>query len=239
MTGDDLAGEKIIDTRMCYVRTGPLQSNQCYFRPCLVYQMMLPEHVADGGLEFRFNITTGENEARFPGLSEADAAPGSARHDAILAAQVRIIEDAEARDDGPAVRSKLAAAATWGDEVKMAHLVRTCYVTREAASEALLDGAREGAEGVVRVLLAAGASADFASVERDAKTALYVACECGYEPLAAQLISAMSLDGLGRRATSSGLTAFELLRREDLSGMARRLEAKASERLEALAAGHV
>ena len=38
-----------------------LGPNQIYFRPCLVYQNMIADHVADKGLEFRVNMETGIN----------------------------------------------------------------------------------------------------------------------------------------------------------------------------------
>ena len=45
----------------------PLGPDQVFFKPCLIYQRLLDEHVVDAGLELRVDMTTGLKEARFNG----------------------------------------------------------------------------------------------------------------------------------------------------------------------------
>ena len=89
----------------------------------------------------------------------------------------------------------------------------------------LVEVATAGASEVVGVLLQARASADYAETTLDEKTALHAACEAGQENTAALLISSMSAAGVRRKTRSGGHTAMDILRRSDMNGMARRLEA--------------
>ena len=43
-------------------------TQQCYFRPALFWQTLQPWHIADGGLEFRMNVTTGTMFANNVGI---------------------------------------------------------------------------------------------------------------------------------------------------------------------------
>ena len=143
----------------------------------------------------------------------------------ILCAQRQLVKEFEGRGDAEAVKKHLLAAGAWGDSAKTEHLIRTCWVTPAIANRVLVEAAQAGSVEVVRVLLDAGASPDFSLAELDGKTALHVACEAGHEDVAAVLIPHMSAIGLNCKTRSTGCTAFELLRRAELTGMARRLEA--------------
>jgi hypothetical protein len=213
---------ELLSVKMCRV-PGIIRSDQMYFRPALVYQQMLDEHVADKGLEFSLDVSTGQNFARF--ISDTTVQVGSARHQEILCAQCRLVTEIEGRGDSEAVKKHLLAAGAWGDSAKTELLIRTCWVTPSVANHVLVEAAQAGSVEVVRVLLEAGASPDYSLAELDSKTALHVACEAGHEDVAAVLIPRMSTAGLDCKTRSTGCTAFELLRRAELTGMARRLEA--------------
>ena len=137
----------------------PLGPDQLFFKPCLVYQKLLDEHVVDAGLELRVDMTTGLKEARFNGgLNISD---DSDRARSILDRQLRCIsdDDEHARlGDGPTVARRLAAAASWGDVALTTWILQTCYVTVGQASEVLYAVAGQGGSpDVVEVLLRAGA----------------------------------------------------------------------------------
>ena len=211
-----------VTIKMCRVPNA-LGPDQMFFRPTLVFQTMLDVHVADAGLEFSLDIGTGRNRARF--ISEASVEEGSARWDDIMQRQLTVVAAEEARDDSEAVKKHLLAAGTWGDAERVRHLIRTCYVTTSIANQALVEVAGAGASEVVGVLLQARACADYAAPALDDKTALHAACEAGLEDTAALLIASMSTEGFARKTRSGGHTAMDVLRRSDMNGMARRLEA--------------
>jgi hypothetical protein len=194
-----------------------------FFRPSLIFQQMLDEHVADAGLEFSLDVSTGRNCARF--ISDVKIEAGSSRYQEISRAQLRLVPESQGRNDSEAVKKHLLAAGAWGDSSKLEHLIRTCWVTPSIANEVLVEASQGGSADVVRLLLDAGASPDFSMAQLDGKTALHVACEAGHEELAALLIPRMTAAGIWCKTRSTGCTAFDLLRRAELSGMARRLEA--------------
>ena len=69
----------------------PLGPDQLFFKPCLVYQKLLDEHVVDAGLELRVDMTTGLKEARYnAGVNISD---DSDRARSILDRQLRCIAD--------------------------------------------------------------------------------------------------------------------------------------------------
>ena len=211
-----------VTVKMCRI-PGVLKPDQMFFRPALIYQQMLEEHVADAGLEFSLDVSTGQNFARF--ISDVKVEADSDRHKEILRAQLRLVDESQGRGDSKAVRKHLLAAASWGDSAKTALLLRTCWVTPTIANQVLVEASQAGSPDVIRLLLDAGASPDFTLAELDGKTALHVACESGHEEVAAMLIPRMSKIALGFKTKSTGFTAFEILRRAELAGMARRLEA--------------
>ena len=197
----------------------PLGPDQLFFKPCLVYQKLLDEHVVDAGLELRVDMTTGLKEARFNGginITDED------RVRSILDRQLKCIDDNDeyARmGDGPTVARRLAAAASWGDAALTTHILRTCYVTVGQASEVLYAVAGQGGSpGVVDVLLRAGAELR----SFDGLTALHAALGNGHEEIAAALVSAATPDVVA--------TAVDLARANDFGPIARRIEARILER---------
>ena len=193
----------------------PLGPDQLFFKPCLVYQKLLDEHVVDAGLELRVDMTTGLKEARFNGginITDED------RMQSILARQLKCIADDDeyARmGDGPTVARRLAAAASWGDAALTAHILRTCYVTVGQASEVLYAVAGQGgAPEVVDVLLRAGAELR----PFDGRTALHAALGNGHEEVAAALVDMATPDVVS--------TALQLARANDFGPIARRIEAR-------------
>ena len=193
----------------------PLGPDQLFFKPCLVYQRLLDEHVVDAGLELRVDMTTGLKEARFNGginITDED------RVRSILDRQLKCIDDNDeyARmGDGPTVARRLAAAASWGDVALTTWILQTCYVTVGQASEVLYAVAGQGGSpDVVDVLLRAGA------VLRtfDGRTALHAALGNGHEEVATALVAAASPDVV--------TTALQLARANDFGPIARRIEAR-------------
>ena len=182
-----------VTVKMCRI-PGVLKPDQMFFRPALIYQQMLEEHVADAGLEFSLDVSTGQNFARF--ISDVKVEADSDRHKEILRAQLRLVDESQGRGDSKAVRKHLLAAASWGDSAKTALLLRTCWVTPTLANQVLVEASQAGSPDVIR-----------------------------HEEVAAMLIPRMSKIALGFKTKSTGFTAFEILRRAELAGMARRLEA--------------
>ena len=198
----------------------PLGPDQLFFKPCLIYQRLLDEHVVDAGLELRVDMTTGLKEARFNGginITDED------RVRSILDRQLKCIDDnAEyARlGDGPTVARRLAAASSWGDVALTTWILQTCYVTVGQASEVLYAVAGQGGSpDVVDVLLRAGAELRTFDAGR---TALHAALGNGHEEIAAALVSAATPDVVA--------TAVELARANDFGPIARRIEARILER---------
>jgi hypothetical protein len=176
------------------------------------------------------NITSGINQARFMTSVSIDDGPEERLRDAIKNA-TKCVSAAETKEDISLVSTKLAAAATWGDKDQIGYILRSCYCSAEAALPALAEASSRGFEECVHILLAAGVSAS--SVESTSnKNALHVACEAGQESVASILISSMkSLDEVYAPlevGPDKRLTAFDLLRQNDLNSMAKRLEAQAS-----------
>ena len=192
----------------------PLGPDQLFFKPCLVYQKLLDEHVVDAGLELRVDMTTGLKEARFNGgINITD----DNRVRSILDRQLKCIADDDeyARmGDGPTVARRLAAAASWGDAALTTHILRTCYVTVGQASEVLYAVAGQGGSpDVVDVLLRAGAELR----PFDGRTALHAALGNGHEDVAAVLVDMATPDVV--------TTALQLARANDFGPIARRIEA--------------
>ena len=193
----------------------PLGPDQLFFKPCLVYQKLLDEHVVDAGLELRVDMTSGLKEARFNGginITDED------RVRSILDRQLKCIDDNDeyARmGDGPTVARRLAAAASWGDASLTTHILRTCYVTVGQASEVLYAVAGQGGSpDVVDVLLRAGAELR----QFDGRTALHAALSNGHEEVAAALVDIAAPDVV--------TAALQLARANDFGPIARRIEAR-------------
>ena len=193
----------------------PLGPDQLFFKPCLIYQRLLDEHVVDAGLELRVDMTSGLKEARFNGginITDED------RVRSILDRQLRCIsdDDEHARlGDGPTVARRLAAAASWGDASLTAHILRTCYVTVGQASEVLYAVAGQGGSpDVVELLLRAGAELR----PFDGRTALHAALGNGHEEVATALVAFATPDVVS--------TALQLARANDFGPIARRIEAR-------------
>ena len=198
----------------------PLGPDQVFFKPCLIYQRLLDEHVVDAGLELRVDMTTGLKEARFNGginITDED------RVRSILDRQLKCIDDNDEHarlGDGPTVARRLAAAASWGDAALTTWILQTCYVTVGQASEVLYAVAGQGGSpDVVDVLLRAGAEL---STFDNGRTALHAALGNGHEEIAAALVSAATPDVVA--------TAVELARANDFGPIARRIEARISPR---------
>ena len=193
----------------------PLGPDQLFFKPCLVYQKLLDEHVVDAGLELRVDMTTGLKEARFNGgINITD----EYRMRSILDRQLKCIDDNDEHaflGDGPTVARRLAAAASWGDVALTTWILQTCYVTVAQASQVLYAVAGQGGSpDVVEVLLRAGAELR----QFDGRTALHAALSNGHEEVATALVAFATPDVVS--------TALQLARANDFGPIARRIEAR-------------
>lgn len=198
---------------------GPLGPGRFLFRAQLFWQLLLPEQVATSQLEFRIGMGEDQrNYARYPndafGKDDAPLADDDPR---LIAAAVVT----EAREDEADVIAALRAAASWGDHLGLRRLLAKCFVGARTCRSALVEAASLGHERVVIELLRAKAEPT-AFDDSSRKTALHVACEQGHESLAQVLLDA-NADLNARDAR--GRTPCELARDQDLSMMAKRLEA--------------
>lgn len=75
---------------------------------------MLDEHVADAGLEFSVDMSTGKNRARF--ISDVKAEEGSERYTQILESQLQLVAESELRDDADAVRKQVESVSKRASE---------------------------------------------------------------------------------------------------------------------------
>ena len=211
------------------ITLGAQSSDQCYFRAQLFYQVVQPWHIADAGLEFDMNITTGVNKARFPNELGLDAPGNEDRLQEAIVAGTKVVPPQSARGDSAAIQKRLESAVTWGKEEEVGYLIRACYATENDALSALAEASSRGFDTCVTVLLRAGVSGSTPVPNSStSKNALHMACENGQEECAKLIISSCASEEEVYRPCSIGeqeITCFELLRRADLNGMARRLEA--------------
>ena len=204
---------------------GPLGPEQMYFKPCLAHLPLLPDHVADGGLEFKIDMNGGGNTARFvpPGGVGVDV--GSGRYDEIVAKALRVIDDDDPRvhqGDGESVRKRVSAAAAWNDVDLLTVLLQTCYVSKSTAEAVLFEvAATGGSPAIVSLLLRAGASG-FEPLA-SGKTALHAALSGGHEPVADVLVAAAPSRAACLLETDDGQTAVDLARSNDFGGISRRI----------------
>mmetsp|Transcript_45712 Transcript_45712/g.107746 ORF Transcript_45712/g.107746 Transcript_45712/m.107746 type:complete len:303 (-) Transcript_45712:73-981(-) len=207
-------------------RYGTSTGGRPYFRPALFWQELLPDgHVCDGGLEFRVNLATGINECRFPtGGVEMELDPE--RLATAFKQQTAIVRNSKARDDTACLSRQILSAATWGDAALVGRLLRTCWITEAVALPALAEAAARGFTEVVAILLAAGVKPASVVPERPGgKNSLHLACEAGQEATAMQLLEAMSTPAEVGAKSTDGSTFVDLLRAQDMGGIARRLTA--------------
>jgi hypothetical protein len=210
-----------------------LSEQRCYFRAALYYQPLRPWHVLDAGLQIRLDVSSGLNYAKFP--SEIDLEGGDeSRLDNARAMHFRFVSDDQAKPDASIVELRVMNVTSWGDANELEYIIRTCYVTASIGTNALIEACSRGLDKCAEVLLRAGASPTQTSHYRSPtslKSAFHYACENGHEACARLLISHMNTLDECYLPSVSGATGFDLLRKNDLGGMARRLEALASERL--------
>lgn len=214
----------------------PLKKSYVYFRPALVYQQLLHDHVADAGLEFALDMSDHNcnskndtffttNKARFPtpaGVPEV--VEGTETFQTILKKQFSCCKNGEEREDAERVKAKLRTAATWGETEKVRKLIMTCYVSERIASELLCELVQTENTDIVQTLLEAKARADLPFQHLRSKTSLHLACEAGNEEIAMKLINSISQREGVYRKTDEGETAFDLARLNDHVNMARRLQ---------------
>lgn len=213
----------------------PLDKNPrgyCDFRPQLFFQEVQTWHLAGSALEFKMNFETGVNQARFAN-SEVDLEAAGSEEKLRVAIQnaTAVVNMSQSEGDEAEVTKRLVNAVTWQNTLQIRYILRSCYVTQEAALAALAEASSNGLEECVRLLLSAGASPSccprplplpLPSLQRNA---LHIACERGHEACAVLLIDAMqSREDIYLQTSPAGMTAFDLLRQQDLCGMARRLQ---------------
>lgn len=204
-------------------------SQYCQFRPQIYYQKIEPWHIVGSSLDFKMDFTTGENYAKF--ISDVNTEDvDSERMDQHLASTTKLVPLSMAQNDEAAIVGRLTAAASWGDHHMIGHIIRSCYVTENCALPALAASCAGGFDGCVGILLAAGLSPT-SRIAPTGKNSFHIACENGQEKCAELLIEAMtngddayvSLPAADGK-DSDNVSAFDLMRRNDMHGMARRLE---------------
>lgn len=99
--------------------------NTLYFRPALIYLPILDDHVAEAGLDFRINLSTGLKEARFP--SNLDIDVDSERYSTILSELVQCVPDSERKSDFYYVKEELLKLARSG-QVEKVYIAGNLYV---------------------------------------------------------------------------------------------------------------
>lgn len=196
----------------------------CYFKPALFFQQVQNWHIADSGLEFKMDISTGINQARFmtDGI-DLELWPADRKNQAIETAE-KIVSDAQGRGDSAALSRRLFESSTWGDHESLQYLLRSCYVTEETAVPAFTEACHKGFCTCVAVFLKAGMSPTKRIQESTGKNAFHIACQNGHEECAMLLLEAMESREDALLLTDSGETGFQLLRNNDMCGIARRLD---------------
>jgi hypothetical protein len=209
--------------------SAPVVDERCVFRPQIFYQEVSSWHICEASLDFKMNITTGINRAKFITDIELEEGPDERYNEAILNATKCVSSDL-AKSDASLVTKKLVAATTWGDNENLGYILRSCYCSIESCIPSLLEASKRGFALCVRTLLDAGVPAASSDSQWN-KTALHAACEAGQEEIASLLISRMTSIsevyikcGFGE---TDRFSAFDILRGNDMSGIAKRLEAKA------------
>ena len=207
------------------------ESDQCYFRAQPFYQVVSPWHMAQKGLKFKMDLSTGVSIARIP--SKIDMlSPDNVdiREIAIQKATV-VVPDENGKGDGAALRKRLNSAIPWGNVEELEYILRSCYVTISDAIPALVEAASRGYEKCVEVLLRAGVpgSAPLPHCS-SGRNALHMACDNGQESCVKLIMKySQNIEDIYTTCRSPNeMTCFDLLRRNDLGGMARRLEAYAN-----------
>lgn len=216
----------------------------CDFRPQLFYQPVQVWHLAGSSLEFKINLTTGINQARFANDADLEAPGSEEALESAMRNAVTLVKTSESDgEEGEGeVKVRLVNAVTWQDPMQVKYILQSCYVTHHIALPALAEACSRGLEECVQILLQAGTSAScYYSLQQQQqgggdsglqKNALHVACENGHESCARMLINSMqSREEVYLKTKPAGLTAFDILRQQDLSGMARRLELHAENHL--------
>ena len=137
----------------------------------------------------------------------------------------RIVPDADGRDDAAALEKRLCDAATWGHADVVSDLLRTCYVTRAVAVPALGEAASKGNVDVVKVFVVADSRMAFALHAKYGKNALHAAAERGHEAVLSVLVECAKerADLYGIKEAARGMSVLQLLRANDMNGLARRI----------------
>jgi hypothetical protein len=203
----------------------------CRFKPALFYQTLQPWHIADRGLDFKLNIQTGVNEAKYPNDLNLENGPRD-RLDAAMTAAMQIVDTTRCEgNDGDAlfVRQKLLEAASWGNNEQLQYILRSCYVTESTALPAFIDVCTKGFDQCAKTLLEAGMSPTAATIpSAGGNNCFHLTCQAGQEHCALLLIKYMKQVTDLDAVNGAGYTGFHILRNNDMTSMAKRLEYQAT-----------
>ena len=199
----------------------------CRFRPQLFYQQISSWHECEPSLEFRMNMTTGVNEARYMVNDGVNVEDNLERLQESINAATRVASEGDKCHGHALVLQKLLAAATWGDENTVGYLLRSCYVTESMGIKVLAEAISRNYPSIVKLLRVAGVSEWKLDVSSN-KNAFHVACENGFEEIASTFLSSVSdhLIGAVYIKNMNGEDGFDILRRHDMNGIAKRLESQ-------------
>lgn len=193
------------------------------FRPQLFFQEVQHWHVVSSSLEFKLNIETGINYARFANDNNLEAPESEGMLEEAMVRATTLVENVLSDDSGEA-RKRLLNAVTWNDADQVRYIIRSCYITMNDSLVAIIEASSRGNEACVEALLKAGCSPS-AMLHGSPKNAFHVACENGHEICARLLIDAMkSRDEAYITSKLNASTAFEIMRGQELHKMASRLE---------------
>lgn len=199
----------------------------CEFRPSLYYEKVSNWHIANSCLDYKMDLSTGINKAKFPSDIDLDNGPPERLREAIKN-NTKLVSVGRGISDSKNVAKRLKTAACWGQASMIEYIIRTCYVTENEALPALAYASILGSEECVSVLLKSGLSpSSLISDTNLGKNSFMLACEHGQEACASLLLAAMKDINQVFMKTAFGLTAFDILRNNDMNGIARRLDDQA------------
>ena len=192
----------------------------CCFKPALFFQEVKSWQAIDSALEIKMDMASGKNFAQFPGseLSEERLLISKAN-------ALKVVSESEPRSlaDAAILSRRLFDASTWGDSESIEHILRTSYVTEAVAYPAFLEAARRGFADCVKVFLSADVSPNLTP-----NTALHEACAFGQEECAMLIIAATTSKSDALPRNKNGDTPLDILRTNEMNGIARRLDAAIS-----------
>eukprot|EP00747_Dinoflagellata_sp_TGD_P122045 gnl/TRDRNA2_/TRDRNA2_173540_c0_seq8.p1 gnl/TRDRNA2_/TRDRNA2_173540_c0~~gnl/TRDRNA2_/TRDRNA2_173540_c0_seq8.p1 ORF type:complete len:233 (-),score=62.47 gnl/TRDRNA2_/TRDRNA2_173540_c0_seq8:52-750(-) len=202
------AKEQLKEQRVGMPQPKGLPRGKLRFRAQTFYQDVLEDHLLPPGLEIQMNMEKGVNMARL--------------------GKGQTVDYVAAKDNYPAVRDALRAAATWNKPALVQTLVATCFYDSDSMGPALLEASAKGYKEVVAALLTgkgAMSKADPVAIDStEGQSALHRAMMNGHEEICQMMIDALPSAAAARPLNRQGLDPFDAAREEDLGMVAKRMQ---------------